>query len=466
MAAASIFRLRRAHLPSLTAFSRSVSSSAAQPGRTSLQARSLLSPASGIIPCLPSQPHPLSYFLGVSWSRNLSTSHTRITDLKDGDEIDENTILFEGCDFNHWLITMDFPKDHPPTPEEMVRTYEETCAKGLNISIEEAKLRMYACSTTTYQGFQAVMTEEESEQFRGLPGVVFILPDSYIDPQNKQYGGDKYENGVITPRPPPVQYRPRRRETSRYDRRGNPQYDYQAQRPPQQNYPPQQNFSPPGQFDQRPQQNYPPQQNFSPPGQFDQRPQQNFGPPGQFDQRPQQNFGPPGQFDQRPQQNFGPPGQFDQGPQQNFGPPGQFDQRPQQNYPPQQNYMPPPQNYPQQNYGPHGPGNHTDSMPTDNLNYNSSGTNPRQTQRSDQMPPNYGQGDRWNQGPPMQNNFGRDNRNYVPPSPGGPYGPGTDGSQGQVPTGPYGPGPNSGYGQGDHRNYGPGGQGGRDQGRF
>lgn len=34
-------------------------------------------------------------------------------------------------------------------------------------SVEEAKKKMYACSTTTYQGFQAVMTEEESEKFRG-----------------------------------------------------------------------------------------------------------------------------------------------------------------------------------------------------------------------------------------------------------------------------------------------------------
>lgn len=52
---------------------------------------------------------------------------------KEGDEITPDTILFEGCDYNHWLIVMDFPKDPKPTPEEMVKTYEETCAKGLNI---------------------------------------------------------------------------------------------------------------------------------------------------------------------------------------------------------------------------------------------------------------------------------------------------------------------------------------------
>ena len=52
---------------------------------------------------------------------------------KEGDEITEDTVLFEGCDFNHWLITMDFPKDNPLSPEEMVSAYEQTCAAGLGI---------------------------------------------------------------------------------------------------------------------------------------------------------------------------------------------------------------------------------------------------------------------------------------------------------------------------------------------
>jgi len=102
---------------------------------------------------------------------------------------------------------MDF-KDLDPAPttrEEMIETYLQTLAKVVG-SYEEAKKRMYALSTTTYQGFQCQVTEEMSNKFKDLPGVVFILPDSYIDPVNKEYGGDKYENGVITPRAPPVQY--------------------------------------------------------------------------------------------------------------------------------------------------------------------------------------------------------------------------------------------------------------------
>ncbi|CAI9287164.1 unnamed protein product [Lactuca saligna] len=122
-----------------------------------------------------------------------------------GDQISPDDVLFEGCDYEHWLITMDFPKDPKPSPEEMVETYVQTAAKVLG-SVEEAKKKIYACSTTIYHGFQIQVSEEVSEQFQGLPGVVFILPDSYIDPVNKEYGGDKYINGTIIPRPPPVQY--------------------------------------------------------------------------------------------------------------------------------------------------------------------------------------------------------------------------------------------------------------------
>ena len=34
-------------------------------------------------------------------------------------------------------------------------------------SVEEAKTKIYACSTTTYVGFQVLMTEEESKKFEG-----------------------------------------------------------------------------------------------------------------------------------------------------------------------------------------------------------------------------------------------------------------------------------------------------------
>lgn len=73
---------------------------------------------------------------------------------EDGDEITEDTILFPGCDYNHWLITVDFPKDPKPSPEEMVATYERICAQGLNISIEEARRRFMLVAQLLIRGFR------------------------------------------------------------------------------------------------------------------------------------------------------------------------------------------------------------------------------------------------------------------------------------------------------------------------
>ncbi|KAG6484900.1 multiple organellar RNA editing factor 9, chloroplastic-like [Zingiber officinale] len=130
------------------------------------------------------------------------------------------TILLPGCDYNHWLIVMEFPKEPAPTREQMIETYLDTLATVLG-SMEEAKKNMYAFSTTTYTGFQCTVSEETSEKFKGLPGVLWVLPDSYIDVKNKDYGGDKYINGEIIPCTYPT-YQPKQRsknESRRYVRR-------------------------------------------------------------------------------------------------------------------------------------------------------------------------------------------------------------------------------------------------------
>ncbi|XVF70486.1 hypothetical protein PTKIN_Ptkin11bG0165400 [Pterospermum kingtungense] len=124
------------------------------------------------------------------------------------------TIMLPGCDYNHWLIVMEFPKDPAPTREQMIETYLNTLATVLG-SMEEAKKNMYAFSTTTYTGFQCTVSEETSEKFKGLPGVLWVLPDSYIDVKNKDYGGDKYINGEIIPCQYPT-YQPKPRKESKY----------------------------------------------------------------------------------------------------------------------------------------------------------------------------------------------------------------------------------------------------------
>ena len=87
-------------------------------------------------------------------------------------------------------------------------------------SEEEAKKKIYSVCTTTYTGFGALISEELSYKVKGdnfmallfckilsqnqvwtelciidvsaslgLPGVLWVLPDSYLDVPNKDYGG-------------------------------------------------------------------------------------------------------------------------------------------------------------------------------------------------------------------------------------------------------------------------------------
>ncbi|XP_074592590.1 uncharacterized protein LOC141848458 [Curcuma longa] len=245
------FRLRRAAAISsslLKSRSPFPAISASSPSPLRLHASPSTSASSSLFLNLAFRPHARTQFLSFWSSSSLSNRRSDGGDEKFGPD----EILFEGCDYNHWLITMDFPKDPAPTREEMIGTYIQTLAKVVG-SVEEAKKRMYALSTTTYHGFQAVMPEEMSEKFHGLPGVVFVLPDSYIDPVNKEYGGDKYENGVITPRPPPIQY----------GRQGRPRNQNRTDRPNYNSPPPRGNnsFGQQG-FGQGDQRNYaPPQTN-------------------------------------------------------------------------------------------------------------------------------------------------------------------------------------------------------------
>ncbi|KAL3643349.1 hypothetical protein CASFOL_014164 [Castilleja foliolosa] len=127
---------------------------------------------------------------------------------------ERETIMLPGCDYNHWLIVMEFPKDPAPTRDQMIDTYLNTLASVLG-SLEEAKKNMYAFSTTTYTGFQCTISEETSEKFKGLPGVLWVLPDSYIDVKNKDYGGDKYVNGEIIPCQYPT-YQPKQNRSPKY----------------------------------------------------------------------------------------------------------------------------------------------------------------------------------------------------------------------------------------------------------
>lgn len=80
------------------------------------------------IPCAPT--HPIK-------SRTAAFPPVRaLTDgeysaKRSGGREERETIMLPGCDYNHWLIVMEFPKDPAPTREQMIDTYLNTLATVL-----------------------------------------------------------------------------------------------------------------------------------------------------------------------------------------------------------------------------------------------------------------------------------------------------------------------------------------------
>uniref|UniRef100_A0A7N0UP02 MORF/ORRM1/DAG-like MORF domain-containing protein n=1 Tax=Kalanchoe fedtschenkoi TaxID=63787 RepID=A0A7N0UP02_KALFE len=137
--------------------------------------------------------------------------------------------LFPGCDYEHWLIVMDKPGGEGATKQQMIDCYIQTLAKVVG-SEEEAVKKIYNVSCERYFGFGCEIDEETSNKLEGLPGVLFVLPDSYVDAENKDYGAELFVNGEIVQRSPerqrrvePVpqraQDRPRYNDRTRYVRR-------------------------------------------------------------------------------------------------------------------------------------------------------------------------------------------------------------------------------------------------------
>jgi hypothetical protein len=130
---------------------------------------------------------------------------------------------------------LEFP-DPKPSEDEMISSYVKTLASVLG-SEEEAKKKIYSVCTSTYTGFGALISEELSLKLKDEPGVLWVLPDSYLDVPNKDYGGDLFIDGKVIERPqyrynndtrtqsrprPRIRYDQKRRETTQTDRRPPP----------------------------------------------------------------------------------------------------------------------------------------------------------------------------------------------------------------------------------------------------
>ncbi|KAJ8624125.1 hypothetical protein MRB53_032655 [Persea americana] len=112
----------------------------------------------------------------------------------------KETILLDGCDFEHWLIVMEPPEGNP-TRDEIIDSYIKTLAQVVG-SEEEARMKIYSVSTRHYYAFGCLVSEELSYKIKPLPKVRWVLPDSYLDVKNKDYGGEPFINGEAVPYDP------------------------------------------------------------------------------------------------------------------------------------------------------------------------------------------------------------------------------------------------------------------------
>ncbi|KAG8380165.1 hypothetical protein BUALT_Bualt07G0165100 [Buddleja alternifolia] len=124
----------------------------------------------------------------VSYS---SAPETRVSELHRVDS------LVNGCDYMHWLVVMHTPENYPQR-EEIVQQYIATLAMALG-SEKAAKESIYSVSTKYYYAFSCKVSENVIHKIKSLPRVKWVLPDSYLCPEESGYGGEPYVNGKLVP---------------------------------------------------------------------------------------------------------------------------------------------------------------------------------------------------------------------------------------------------------------------------
>ncbi|RAL47369.1 hypothetical protein DM860_013334 [Cuscuta australis] len=105
--------------------------------------------------------------------------------------------LVTGCDYNHWLVVMDPPDGYPPRNQIVLR-YIQTLSLAIGRE-EEARRAIYSVSTKYYYAFSCKVPEELIHTIQSLPGVRWVLPDSYLHPYEEGYGGEPFVNGEVVP---------------------------------------------------------------------------------------------------------------------------------------------------------------------------------------------------------------------------------------------------------------------------
>ncbi|CAN6588857.1 unnamed protein product [Malus baccata var. baccata] len=115
----------------------------------------------------------------------------------------KETILLDGCDSEHWLVVMEAPQGD-------INGHIKTLATVVG-SEEEARMKIYSVSTrgdSAFKlGFYYFLVSGFSYMYvcickilAEFPGVRWVLPDSYLDVKNKDYGANERNKRNDRPR--------------------------------------------------------------------------------------------------------------------------------------------------------------------------------------------------------------------------------------------------------------------------
>ncbi|MCL7041735.1 hypothetical protein MKW94_026501 [Papaver nudicaule] len=136
---------------------------------------------------------PLTPIFGASTLKCMSTdSASSLNDVPRGPP---TPTFCDGCDFEHWFVVMERPQGEP-SRDEIIDTYINTVAKVVG------RMKIYSVSTRHYFAFGARVSEELAYKFKDLPGVRWVVPDSYLDVRSKSYRGEPFINGKAVPYDP------------------------------------------------------------------------------------------------------------------------------------------------------------------------------------------------------------------------------------------------------------------------
>ncbi|XP_074584077.1 uncharacterized protein LOC141840084 [Curcuma longa] len=130
------------------------------------------------------------------------------------------TIFLNGDrDFEHWLVVVESPDPSDPslTRDEIIDgmvleepsdheiididSYIKSLGEELG-SEEEARISINSVSTKHYFTFDCKVSKKISYKIKPLPKDRWVLPDSYLDVKNKDYGGEPFIDGKAVPYDP------------------------------------------------------------------------------------------------------------------------------------------------------------------------------------------------------------------------------------------------------------------------